>query len=213
MLSLVIGQGRMTALAPAKVVAKLKGQSALAATLHLRSGRDVTGFIVEVNEPSGAVLVRTPKSRAGDFSLSWVELASLEAVTVPDGTAAATAPSSPLGEPLPPATRLDVDRRAAELSKALSVPVEASLKSVAEDGAARRVVLDALDACAQALKDIGADEVGRAELKKALKSIRVAEAGRARAQLTGGTLFIEVASARGEHPGTEAIKAVLESSL
>jgi antitoxin component of MazEF toxin-antitoxin module len=161
-------------------------------TLHLASGRQVSGWLLDAQ--GGQLLLHAAGEdprQAGDDAL-YLPRAALEAITVHDAGALALQ----LDAERPPPSRLDLKRRAAELSAQVSqvvgepVTFEIAWDAVMESGPPLRALEDLMLECADSLTAIGGDPLGRGALRERLRKVCFVEGPRAAAAMEGGTLIV-----------------------
>ncbi len=191
-------------------------------TLHLRSGRDVTGRVLaltalKTGERALLCEVLEGERPATTIAAVYVPLSAIEAVRVHEVTRVAQAAG--LARPMAPVTRLEVERSAIELSRGVSsavgkpVAFEVDWKSLPDTPEARRTVLQAMQSAALALRTLAQEEVGKTALAGKLRKVSFTEARRAEAQLSGSTLTVGLEPRTGASPGAEAVQQVLEKAL
>lgn len=166
------------------------------ASFHLRSGRDVTGSIVDLQtDPHGrrTVLVhRSDGDHEGSWNACYFDASLVEAITLYDAPAAAhivsegkvagTLPPPPDGTP--PPTRLEIKRMMADRARLLSALLgnelvfDVAWDRAPESGEALRVVSGLITDTADAVREIAGDELGKQALQK-LRKVWFGEGGRA----------------------------------
>jgi hypothetical protein len=201
---------------------RARGEAALPrVTLHLTSGRDLAGWVLDVqSSPAGsALLVHRPGDdprRPSDDAL-YLARAAVEAITVHEAGALALSIHS---ERTPP-SRLELKRRAAELSAQVSqtvgepVTFEISWDAVMESGPPLRSLEDLMIECAEALRGISADPLGRGALRERLRKVCFIEGPRAAAAMERDTLILCAPLGAGT-PGrldADALRGAIEASL
>lgn len=196
---------------------RARGEQVPRVTLHLASGRDVSGWLVEA--VGGQLLVHAAGDdprRTGDDAL-FLPRAALAAITVHDAGELALSLEA---ERTPP-TRLELKRRAAELSAAVSqavgepVTYEIAWDAVMESGPPLRSLEDLMLECTEALKGIASDPLGRSALRERLRKVCFVEGPRAAAAMEGGTLIVCATLAQGAEGRLdgEQLRGAIEASL
>lgn len=182
-------------------------------TVHLHSGRDVVGAVLDVFEPrmgGGRTLLlsRRGQGRGPETDVLLVPVGHVEAVTLHELPRASAAPSN---EPPSP---LQLKRKA----KAVSEQVTAVLGSAftvevggAADDAALLALSHALDALGPVLQGICGDTLGRDSLRGAVNRVLVSTAGAASVTLNNGQL--QVRAAPDKRLTAEALKPQVEVLL
>lgn len=210
---------QLTADRPESVMAKLlqlrdRPASTPRVTLHLKSGRDLEGFIIDVS--AKAVLLERAAASNQDVSAIYVDLVRIEAVTIHEAGAIALHPS--FAPPAP--TKAEVVKRAEELGKAVSqasgtrLAFEIVWRDVPESAESNRVLVQAMQQTANALREIASDDEGKDALKK-LRRASFAFANEAKASVTEATVWVKAtATPTGKRWLTaEELQRVLERSL
>jgi hypothetical protein len=125
-------------------------------TLHLRSGRDVVGYLLarsNAGAPGEAWLVHVPGAGRGGDDVAYVPPSAVEALTVHGARQLALAVAALA--PVP--TRLELSRRAAELGRSLSerahhgVAVEVDWERLPSGDASLKTLATALERTGRAL--------------------------------------------------------------
>jgi len=148
-------------------------------TLHLRTGRDVVGWVVALDQ-AGWLLVHGagPDPRQPGYDAVYLPLAAVEALTVHDAPAAApflsegrlAAPEQPAPGLGPPPSRLELKRKLAEHTNALraavgsSLSVEVEWSGVAAEGEALRTLDRLIEDTVKVAMELAKDEMGRSAL-------------------------------------------------
>ncbi|HYI01973.1 hypothetical protein [Hyalangium sp.] len=168
-------------------------------TLHLRSGRDLTGRVLSLAAPKGGERALLCEVTEGDrpsttVAAVYVPVSAIEAVRVHEVNRVAQAAG--LARPSAPVTRIEVERSASELARAVSsaagkpVAFEVDWKSLPDTPEARRTVLQAMHSAALALRTLAQEEVGKTALSARLRKVSFTQARRAETQLSGSTLTV-----------------------
>lgn len=144
-------------------------------TLHLRNGRDVSGWVIAKTERSSnaTVLLHAsgPDPRQVPYDALYVPIASIEAVTVHDAGTLGTEPA----RKDPPPGRLQLRRMGADLATALKertrqeVAVDLSFDGAPEAGDALHAYGDVIEWTRAILLEVGVDDMGIEALKKIRK--------------------------------------------
>jgi hypothetical protein len=184
-------------------------------TLHLQSGRDVTGAVLDLFEPrvGGRTLLvsRRVPGRGPDTEVLLVPLAHVEAVTLHElpkasGAAATTEPPSPLQ--LKRKARALVDQHSALLGAPLAVDV-----GEAADDAALAALGQALEALGTVLAGICGDALGRESLKAGVTKFVVVTGASSQVTKQGGEVRVTTAVAADQRLSVDVLKAKLEALL
>ncbi|MCC7383238.1 MAG: hypothetical protein IT384_15485 [Deltaproteobacteria bacterium] len=145
-------------------------------TLHLSSGRAISGSVLRVGETRrGRTVVLHepgPDPRRPEHDAVVVALASIEALTLHDAAALAPPPNAP--------TRLELLRAitaregvlAARVGAPFTLEVEAGSAGESEDG--RRVIAELLEEVSAAIEATAADDLGAQALRKVLTKVTLA---------------------------------------
>jgi hypothetical protein len=168
-------------------------------TLHLRSGRDLTGRVLMLMPLKGGERTLLCEVLEGErpataAAVVYVPVSAIEAIRVHE--VGRVAQAAGLARPAPPLTRIEVDRSASELARAVTravgkpVAFEVDWKSLPDTSEARRTVLQAMQSTALALQTLAQEEVGKTALSARLRKVSFREARRAEAQLSGGSLTV-----------------------
>jgi len=174
------------------------------ATFHLRSGRDVTGWVLRRTEasPRGSGLLIQLAAREGQgVHAMYVDPQGIEAVTLLDvptvawllTDGAVPPPEDPNAEP--PPSRLALKRRAEEHSQTLTIArgsglgLEVAWDGVPESTAALRSLARVVEELAEAALALVQDPEGRAAFG-ALQLLRVANGPRAAVAREGEVLRV-----------------------
>lgn len=164
------------------------------ATFHLRSGRDVTGWLLGRSDPSGrgsGLLIRLAgRERHPPLEVLYVDAASVEAVTLLDVPGSAyllsdgkVPPPEPPGA-APPPSRLTIKRRAEALSQTLSAALDGALRlevlwdGVPDSGGALRSLAALLEELSEEAGALAQDPMGK-EALRVIRVLQVAQAGEA----------------------------------
>jgi hypothetical protein len=190
-------------------------------TLHLRSGRDVSGIVLASgSDRRGAALLlhRTGDTgRRPGSDVLYVDPAMIEAVTVHESADVARQ----LAALEPPPSRLDLKRKAADtgsvLSKELGGPIviELAWNSLPESGEPLRGVAHLLAATAAALRQVAMDGFGRVELQRLVRTVRLAPAEEGLTtpgvRRRGDTLVVTASPSA--PPAADTLRSLIEASL
>lgn len=198
------------------------------ATFHLRTGRDLAGWVVSLAEEGhgrGEALVLEVADVAGRPSgdLAYLDPNSIEALTVHNISAAIAVLSfgaieAPPGTPAP--SRIAVKRRLEELVKAfadssgVALVFEVAWERIAPEGEPLRSLSFLIEDTVGALRDI-VDDYGREELSRQVKRVRFEYADSATVQLLDAVLLVKAELEKGRqgrldrHELKKAIAAVL----
>jgi hypothetical protein len=166
-------------------------------TLHLKTGVDVKGFILQVgqNPPGSDKLVLAHSigtdPRNPEYDATYLRLSSIEAVTVHDVPSLALEPE---GLP-PPPTRLDITRSAANLQSMLNdrwglmVETEVSWDSVQDDPETLRALHELVTQTGEIFNALAGSDQGLASLKR-ISGLRFAFGPAASVALDDGRLIV-----------------------
>ncbi|MEW5850108.1 MAG: DUF4908 domain-containing protein [Myxococcota bacterium] len=168
-------------------------------TLHLRGGRDLTGWIVDAGEDPrhGAALVfHIPGRdfRNPDDDACYLPPAAVEAITVHGAGGHALALEQ--GRPAP--SQLELDQRANELSRRVSraagrdVVFSVDWDATPDHGEPVKVMEDIMRMTAAVLEDLSAEPVGRQAVAAKVRAVRFGQGPNARVALDGETLMVIV---------------------
>ncbi len=190
-----------------------------AVTLHLRSGRDVYGFVLEVAEDRRAgrmVLLHAPgpELRNPQTDAMYLAAASIEALTLHDVELQDKPVEAPAGTPAP--TGLQLKRRFAELSRTLGEPYggEVPLElSGAPDADGLRALASLADRLVEVMRKLAADELGREAVREKVRRIALAVSEGTGASLTGGTLTITTGKPPSRWPTADELEQSIQSVL
>jgi hypothetical protein len=184
-------------------------------TLHLRSGRDVSGFVLKLGTSPGPdvnVLMHAPGNdgRAPDYDAVYAPVSAVEAVTVHDVPRLATAPAD--AGPAP--SRLEVRRRIKELEAALSAAlgtqIPCTLGDDVPEGEPMRGVSDTLVEAGEVLRALAGEEMGAKALKERLQSIQFSSSAQPTVELAAGRLTVTAAPTTPQRMSREHLKAAIE---
>ncbi|GEN06024.1 hypothetical protein SAMN05443572_102858 [Myxococcus fulvus] len=192
-------------------------------TLHLRSGRELSGTILALAQlrQDVFVLVRggAPSRNDAGSDATYVALGSIEALTVHDaaGFVGTLAPEglSPLAEPAP--TRLGARRLMEAQRKELvallggELSWEPAIDKTADGEPLRGLVLLA-NAVAGALKATANAELGREAVKAGIQRV-IIEGGGRRLGLEGGILHVSAPLEEDDVPSVETLTTEIETLL
>jgi hypothetical protein len=185
-------------------------------TLLLKSGREVTGNLLGRSEGRGqAYLLSGPSgSQRGRPELFVAEADSIAAVTIHDPDWFARCIED---ERKPSPTRLELQRQAAEISKALQaatgLALELEIEFVAADPPGANRSLGELLRCAQIIfKEIPKDEMGRAALAK-FKKIRIGQGTALTVAVQGDVLALAAPLGLGKAPSEAVLREAIEKAL
>ena len=177
-------------------------------TLHLSSGREVSGELLQVSPGPGS---RTLTLLCGREDVLWVGLKAVEAVTVHAATALVPRASTP--------SRLELRRRAAALAERVAsgaaeegAKLAIDLEWPAEDSeASRRGALRLVEGLEVALESVLRDAQGRRAVAAKLERIALGQ-GAVAGTRWEGRCFQLLAAGEGA-PAAEAIRSALEAGL
>jgi hypothetical protein len=184
-------------------------------TLHLRSGRDVSGFVLKLGTSPGPevnVLLHAPGSdgRAPDYDALYAPVSAIEAVTVHDVPRLSTAPAD--AGPAP--SRLEVRRRIKELAEALSgalgAPIACTLGDEVPEGEPMRAVNDTVTDAGEVLRALAGEEMGAKELKERLQSIQFSSSAQPTVELAAGRMTVISATTTVQRMSKEHLRAAIE---
>lgn len=166
------------------------------ASFHLRSGRDLTGWVIDLqNDGHGRRTVLLHRADGGGpapWDACYLDATTIEAITVHDAPAAAhlisegkvagTLPPPPDGTP--PPTRLEIKRMMADRAKLVSAALgtelvfDVSWDRAPEAGEPLRVLHSLIADTADSLREIAGDELGKQALQK-IRKVWFGEGGKA----------------------------------
>jgi hypothetical protein len=184
-------------------------------TLHLRSGRDVSGFVLKLGTSPGPdvnVLMHAPGSdpRSPDYDAVYVPAASIEAVTVHNAPRQATSPAD--AGPAP--SRLQVKRKVQELadglSKALGSPVTCTLSDDVSEGEPLRGVEEMLADLSDVLYTLAAEELGARALRERLRAVLLTSSAHPAVDASAQLLTVTAAASPVQRMSKEQLKAAIE---
>lgn len=184
-------------------------------TVHLQSGRDVTGAVLDLFEPrvGGRTLLvsRRAPGRGPDTEVLLVPMAHVEAMTLhelprPAASSATAEPPSPLQ--LKRKARALVDQHSALLGAPLAVDV-----GEAGDDAALAALGQALEALGTVLAGICGDALGRESLKAGVTKFVVVTGATSQVTKQGGEVRVTTAVAAEQRLSADALKTQLEALL
>lgn len=187
-------------------------------TFHMKSGRDLSGWIIERAPGSdGALLVHAagPNPHHPHDDAIYLHPSSVEALTV--HAAGGLSMEPPRTEP--PPSRLALNRRSATvaeiLSEKLGRPIAVAIKweHVPEGGEPLWGISDMLEHAAAAISEIAADEMGRAALDE-IATLELRAGDRPAVALTVGKLVVAGPLTGPEHRlDRPALKQAIEAAL
>lgn len=168
-------------------------------TLHLKSGRDLTGWIVDAGEDSrhGENLVfHIPGRdfRNPDDDACYLPPATIEAITVHGAGGHALALEQ--GRPAP--SQIELNRRAEEMGRLVStacgtdVHFAVDWDATPDHGEPLKAMEDIMRMVAGVLTDICAEPLGRQAVLSKVRAVRLGQGPTARVALDGETLAIVV---------------------
>ena len=206
-----------------------EGSGAPVLTLHLRSGRDLTGRPIHVAEergsPGAVVLLRPVGGARGapTGEVTYVELGAVEGVTVHDAAAAIGPLSGGELEPPPEGpvpTRLGLGRRCVAMSETLSRALSQPLV-VEIDWTGISATPEALYSLGQLIGDAEAAlsaliaTYGASEIAPKLASLRFHQAMSAQVQRRGDALSVgaDLDRGRGGRMDKDGLKGAMEGAL
>ena len=188
-----------------------KGESVVVplVTFHLRSGRDVTGYVLdgdlESSQPS--LLLQVPGDlRQPAMDVAYVDPSDVEAVTVLSADRAVKEISfgrvqvAP-GEPTP--GKLEINRRLPELSKEVStaigkpIALDVAWEGIPDLGTARKLLSDLIEDIGSVLKEIAATEIGRDALGAKVKKVWIGDGPQPMVAQQSDTLVVTANFGRG----------------
>ena len=171
-------------------------------TFHLRSGRDVTGWILagEMDGSQPSLLVHVPGDlRSPGNDIAYLDPAGIEAVTVLDAERALqeisfgrvqVAPGSPTPG------KLEIQRRLVALSGEVSqvagtpIAMDVAWEGIPDTGTAKKMLLDLLEDIAAVLKEISIGVDGRDALAKKVKKVWIGDGPTASVSHQSDTLVV-----------------------
>jgi hypothetical protein len=179
-------------------------------TLHLRSARDLSGFVLDVGHEGGmaSVLLHTPP----EWNVAHVPMGSLEAVTVHDVLGLSRPPAD-----APPApSRLELRRRLAGAEAQLAVQVGAPIVFTLPE-ALEEVDLEPLGALVpivtQVLEDIARDEMGRSSFVARVKRVQLTVGTEPHVTLVGDALTVMTVSPHSKRLAAPGLQRAIEAAL
>ncbi|HEX4622083.1 MAG TPA: hypothetical protein VH208_11000 [Myxococcaceae bacterium] len=184
-------------------------------TLHLRSGRDVSGFVLKLGTSPGPdvnVLLHAPGNdgRAPDYDALYAPVSAIEAITVHDVPRLSTA-SADAG---PAPSRLEVRGRIKELSDALSTALGTTIACALGDdvpeGEPMRAVNDTAIDASELLRGLAGEEAGLQALKDRLQSIQFSSSAQPTVELAAGRLTVTAAANALQRMSKQHLKAAIE---
>jgi hypothetical protein len=190
-------------------------------TLHLRTGRDLQGFVLDVVEhrPSSSrlVLLHQPGSdpRRPEYDATYLAASSIEAVTVHDAVSLSKAPAD---APAPP-SRLELKRQLAalqaELRERLGTPIEvdAQWDSAPDEGEGQRTLADLVSLAGDELRGLAKEALGRDALKANVQRIRLNVGKTPGVAVSNGTLAIATTASWPDRMTRDNLKRLLETAL
>jgi len=186
-------------------------------TLHLRSGRDVAGFIREIkrdNRGNWVVLHMPGFERAVREDVMFLGLESVEALTIHDLPALDRAPRD---VPEPPG-KLEVKRRIGDLKAKVSGLVGYDVACDAlwdhfEDGEPLRGLDDAITQVGRIIEDIANEQLGLEALKTHLRAIAFDSGEASAAVREQQTLRVCVGRTPRSRTTEETLKRAIEAAL
>jgi hypothetical protein len=180
-------------------------------TLHLGSGRELRGALLDVTSDSGttvALLLDARDRFAQD--VTHVLVARLEAVTVHNASGLLDrAQNAP-----PPPSKLELRRAFAALGEQLNasgIGLRLELPALLEERDLE-ALRDLLEPLRQALKGIASDEIGRTALTH-LEAVALGVAPSANARLEGTTLRVLTAYTFADRPNATGLREMIEKAL
>lgn len=186
-------------------------------TLHLRTGRDVRGILLDRAERTrGGPTVLVHVLGHGphpEYDVAYVPVSSIEAVTVHD------LPSMGQSTEGPAPGRMELRRRAAELGGRLAaavgreMPVEVSFDGAPEDDGSGNALAHLLGAVEAVLDNLAADEMARAALREKVSRIELKMGMPSGAALDAGKLVLRTAVEPARWLTREELRASIESVL
>ena len=184
-------------------------------TLHLRSGLDLTGYVLRVGQPVSAtepvVLLHTPGTdpRRTEDDVAYAGASSIESVTVHD------APG--LAPKLPAPSKLQLSRRLHTVQEQLAQRTGASPvveiewpANLEEEGL--RALGSLLAEVEGALTEVVSDSMGLEAVKAKLRGVKLALAAEEAARWDDG-VFFAAAAIGAQGLDRHALKAALEQGL
>ncbi|MEW6733981.1 MAG: hypothetical protein AB1489_21825 [Acidobacteriota bacterium] len=179
-------------------------------TLHLRSGRDLRGWLIDLSEERGqlAALLQLPGNDLHNpqTDLLYLELSTIEAVTIHNAWEVANLISfGRIGAPpgVSPPTRLEVKRSLVELSHSLAQTIDISLSyqvdwnKIPQSGEPLRALAETVREATEVLKGIGQDPLGKEALAKRVKQVEFENGSTPGVSLKGDLLTITIVLEQG----------------
>ncbi len=179
-------------------------------TLHLGSGRELRGALLDVTSDSGgavALLLGAPERFAVD--VTHVSVARLEAITVHDALGLHDRRGN-----APPPGKLELRRAFGALGEALrasGIHLNLELPGAPEERDLE-ALRDLLEPLRQALEGIAADEIGRAALER-IQTVALGVSARVSAKLEGAQLEVVTARAFADRPTAASLREMIETVL
>jgi hypothetical protein len=179
-------------------------------TLHLKSARDLSGFVLDVGRDGGEahVLLHTPP----EWNVAHVSMAHIEAVTVHDVLGL----SRPPGDSPPAPSRLELKRRLAGAESSLAVQIGAPIsiglpEELEEDhleplGALLPVLTEVLECVAR-------DELGRRSLQAKVKRVQLNVGVEPHVTLVGDALTVMTVTAHARRLPLPTLQRAVEAAL
>ena len=193
-------------------------------TLHLASGRDLSGFIVGLDEEGVVVHAPGPHSRQPTWTVVYLDPRAVEAVSVHDAPAVAHTLSggkvrSAPAPDRPTPSRLVLRREAASRAKLVSeklgkaLPFEVDWDHLGE--AQLSGLGDVIVEVGDALLSLAGDPLGRTALAERVDRVRFTDAERPEVLLRERALEIRAALASGgdTRPFPSSVLAAIERAL
>lgn len=163
------------------------------ATFHLRSGRDLTGRVVDlVHEGAGPALLIHTEGHDCRWNATYLDPHAVEAVTVRDAIESAAYLSegkvagelSPPPDGTPPPTRLEIKRKLADQQSLLSetagheVVLDVSWEGVPEQGEPLRILAATIADTVDALREIARRDGAGKDAVSALRKVWFGDGGK-----------------------------------
>ena len=180
-------------------------------TLHLGSGRELRGALLDVTSDSGgAVALLLDVQERFTVDVTHVSVARLEAITVHDALnlydRAGNAPPAP--------GKLELRRTFGALGEALQasgINLKLELPGAPEERDLE-ALRDLLEPLRQALEGISSDEIGRAALER-IQTVALSVAASVGATLQGARLEVATARAFADRPDAASLREMIERAL
>lgn len=183
-------------------------------TLHLHSGRDVVGTLLDFFEPRGAgsrtlLLARRACGQGPDTELLLVPVAHLEAVTLHE--LPRPAPATQPEPPSPLQLRRQARAVAEQVSNAAGGAIHVEVAATTDD-ASLGAVAQALTALAAVASGVCADALGREAFKSAVTRVLVAAGPSSSVTLRDAVLSVTTATSA-DRLTARTLKPLLEALL